>query len=99
MCHTTFFFIFSSSLRQLIACERAGLLEEEVDKEDNAATVKAKMFYRSCMNTSKYYPIENQVQFDEMLFKSSDEVTFTVLMEQALRVYLLPTSNNKRNSN
>ena len=31
-----------------------GLLEEEINAEDNGATVKAKQFYRSCMNTSKW---------------------------------------------
>ena len=30
-----------------------GLLEEDLSSTDNGATIKAKLFYRSCMNTSE----------------------------------------------
>lgn len=31
-----------------------GLLEESVNRLDSSATIKAKLFYKSCMNISKY---------------------------------------------
>lgn len=32
-----------------------GLLEEDSGQADNGATIKAKQFYRSCMNTSEQH--------------------------------------------
>lgn len=31
-----------------------GVLEEAIDKRDNKATIKAKMFYKSCMDLREY---------------------------------------------
>lgn len=34
-----------------------GLLEESIDNKDNEATIKAKTFYKSCMDLRKYYTL------------------------------------------
>jgi membrane metallo-endopeptidase-like protein 1 len=32
-----------------------GVLEEPIDQHDNRATIKAKNFYKSCMDLRKFY--------------------------------------------
>lgn len=46
-----------------------GLLEEDTSPADNGATVKAKLFYRSCMNTSELRVTWNKnVHFDQLFY-------------------------------
>lgn len=34
-------------------CFHSGILEESVNRLDSSATIKAKLFYKSCMNISE----------------------------------------------
>lgn len=38
---------------EVITVEIAGVLEEPINPEDNEATIKAKVFYRSCVDIRK----------------------------------------------
>lgn len=56
-------------------CFHLGLLEETINQFDSSATIKAKMFYKSCMNICKclYYKVSCMVSFIIIQFIQIDE--------------------------
>lgn len=72
-----FSIFLSNFFLQLLADQQQiilrGLLEENINDEDTAATAKAKMFYKSCMDIREFLElveqnVENLVYFKESCF-------------------------------